>query len=302
MRRRRRVQALVGGLGLLLLAAGVGWLNQAFLREQYYRFAHVRPYLLDVDAERALKAKEVFQECRDCPAMVVVPAGTFLMGSPEGKGRDNEHPQHEVAIAAPFAVSRFEVTFDQWDACVAHGGCTAPASDADMGRGARPVINVSWDDFQHYLTWLSNLTGRQYRLLSEAEWEYAARAGTSTFYSFGDDEAELGEHAWYAKNSALKTHPVGEKTPNGFGLYDVHGNVWEWVQDCHHDSYAGAPSDGTAWITGDCKARVLRGGSWLSLPDELGSASRYGEATEYRVQGYVLGYRIATKLAPSAGR
>jgi len=220
------------------------------------------------------------------------------MGSPESVGRTDEHPQREVTIAKPFAVSKFEVTFDQWDACVTHGGCTRPASDAGMGRGTRPVINVSFDDFQQYVTWLSGLTGAPYRLLSEAEWEYAARAGTTTLYSFGDGETTIGDYAWYANNSALKTHPVGEKKPNGFGLYDMHGNVWEWVQDCDHGSYAGAPIDGSAWITEACEARVLRGGSWLSLADELDSAHRYGEATEYRVQGYVLGFRVARALAP----
>jgi formylglycine-generating enzyme required for sulfatase activity len=298
MRRKRRVQALVGALGLLLVAAGVGWLNQAYLREQYYRFIHVRPYLLSADAARALKAKDVFKECKDCPEMVVVPAGSFLMGSAQGEGRNNEHPQHGVIITKPFAVSKFEVTFDQWDACVAHGGCTLPAPDAGWERGTRPVINVSWDGFQQYVTWLSKLTGGPYRLLSEAEWEYAARAGTSTPYSFGDNEKTIGEYAWYANNASFKTHPVGEKKPNAFGLYDMHGNVWEWVQDCEHESYSGAPTDGTAWITDGCEARVLRGGSWLSFSTDVDSAHRYGEATDYRVQGYVLGFRLARAIAP----
>lgn len=203
-----------------------------------------------------------------------------------------------MVIDKPFAVSKFEVTFDQWDACVAHGGCRLAASDADMGRGARPLINVSWEDFQQYVTWLSGLTGKPYRMLSEAEWEYAARAGASTLYSFGDAETKLGDYAWYANNAGLRTHPVGEKKPNAFGLYDVHGNVWEWVQDCDHDSYEGAPTDGTAWTADACEARVLRGGSWLSLANELDSAHRYGEATDYRVQGYILGFRIARTLTP----
>ena len=293
---RRRIQTLVGTLIVLVAAGGVAWLNQAYLKEQHYRITQVEPYLLTAEAENALKAKDSFRECEDCPEMVVVPAGRFMMGSPPGQGWDNEHPQHEVTIAKPFAVSKFEVTFDQWDACVAHGGCTAKAPDAGFGRGTRPVINVSFDDFQDYLAWLSELTGRPYRLLSEAEWEYAARAGSSSVYSFGDDAAALGDHGWYANNSSFHTHPVGEKKPNAFGLYDMEGNVREWVEDCHHETYTGAPADGTPWLSEDCPARIVRNGAWPSLADELPVAHRYGEATDYRPQGYVLGFRVAAPL------
>ncbi len=294
---RRRIKALFVGLVVLVAAGGVAWLNQDYLKERYYRITQVEPYLLTVEAEHALKAKDAFRECRDCPEMVVVPAGKFLMGSLPSQGFDNEHPQHEVTIGRPFAVSKFEVTFDQWDACVAHGGCTAEAPDAGFGRGTRPVINVSFDDFQDYLAWVSELTGRPYRLLSEAEWEYAARAGASTVYAFGDDPAALGDYAWFVNNSALQTHPVGEKKPNAFGLYDMQGNVREWVEDCDHESYIGAPVDGSAWLGKDCPARIVRNGSWVSLADELTAAHRYGEATDYRVQGYMLGFRVATPLA-----
>jgi len=249
-----------------------------------------------VESERALKPKDTFHECaKDCPEMVVAPAGSFMMGSPEGQGADQEHPQHEVMIAKPFAVAKYEVTFAEWDACVAAGGCPRPF-DSGLGRGVRPVINVSWDDAQQYVTWLSRLTGRPFRLLSEAEWEYAARAGTTTLYSFGDNEAALGEYAWYHTNANGKTHPVGEKKPNAFSLYDMHGNVWEWVEDCDHYSYEGAPTDGTAWTAGDCRYRVVRGGSWLSGPQDLRSANRSRLDSVFRNPD--LGFRVGRTLTP----
>ena len=294
-RRRHRVQTLFAVLALLLVAGGIGWLNQDYLKEQYYWLANVRPYLLTAEVELALKPKDIFQECKDCPAMGVVPSGSFTMGSPNGDNTDVknfEGPRHEVAIGAPFAVAIYEVTFAEWDACFAALGCPR-ITDEDWGRGQRPAINLTWDEAQRYATWLSKLTGRPYRLLSEAEWEYAARAGTTTLYSFGDDAASLGEFAWYSGNSELKTHPVGQKKPNPFGLYDMHGNVWEWVQDCWHDSYEGAPDDGSAWTTGyDCEDRVLRGSSF----DERGlrSAERYWLPTNSRTSK--LGFRVARTL------
>jgi formylglycine-generating enzyme required for sulfatase activity len=147
--------------------------------------------------------------------------------------------------------------------------------------------------------WLSGLTGQQYRLLSEAEWEYAARARTTGPYSFEDDESVLGEYAWYGKNSGNRTHPVGEKKPNGFGLYDMHGNVWEWVEDCYHDSYQEAPSDGSAWIAGACGERVVRGGAWGGNPRDLRSAVRGGNTPGNRTN--VLGFRVGRTLSAGAG-
>src|SRR5207249_7461576 len=140
--------------------------------------------------------------------------------------------QHTVVIPQPLAVGKFEVTFDEWDACVAHGGCTYRPIDAGWGRGRQPVIRVSWDDAKVYSAWLAKQTGKPYRLLTEAEWEYAARAGNPGRYSFGDNETQLGEYAWFSNNSDSKTQPVGTKKPNAFGLYDMHGNVWQWVEDC----------------------------------------------------------------------
>ena len=220
-------------------------------------------------AEADLTPGRVFRDCDECPEMVVVPAGSFMMGSPASEaGRDaDEGPQHRVTIARPFAVGKFEVTFAEWDACVAAGGCKHMPGDERGGRGKRPVTNVSWDNItKEYLPWLSPRTGKAYRLLTEAEWEYAARAGTTTRYAFGDTISK--SQAQYSESilgSAGRTVEAGSFPANRFGLHDMHGNVWEWVQDCWNGSYNGAPSDGSAWTTRDCSLRVLRGGSWVSM-------------------------------------
>jgi len=218
-----------------------------------------------------------------------------MMGSAEGQGADSEHPQHEVTIANPFAIGKFEVTFAEWDSCVAADGCPQ-VSDHGWGRGERPVINVSWVEAERYVTWLSRLTGETYRLPPEAEWEFAARAGTTTPYSFGDDVAALGEYAWYRANSDDKTHPVGEKKPNGFGLHDMYGNAREWVQDCGSSTYEHPLTDGTAWTAGDCTIHLLRGGSLVDSPGRLRSASRFGYDTDAsHADG---GFRVARTLTP----
>ena len=228
--------------------------------------------------------------------MIVVPAGKFTMGSPETeKDRlEDEGPQHEVTIARPLAVSKTDVTFAEWDICVAAGECLM-VSDYGWGRGDRPVILVSWEQAKGYVRWLTKMTGKDYRLLTESEWEYAARAGSQARWSFGDDETHLGDYAWYAENSEGKTQPVGTKKPNAFGLYDMHGNVWQWVEDCYHDSYQGAPSDGSAWVD-QCSNRVVRGGSWSGYPDYLRSAYRYGNGSDYR--NVNLGFRVGRTLTP----
>ena len=178
-------------------------------------------------------------------------------------------------FAKPFAVSKFEVTFDEWDACVAYDGCEPRVSDSGFGRGRKPVINVTWDHAKRYVAWLSKVTEKSYRLLSEAEWEYAARAGTRTAYSWGD---EIGKGR--ANYDGSQTAPVGSFAPNAFGLYDIHGNVSEWVEDCYHDNDNGASANGLAWRTGDrqrtgnCSRRVVRGGCWLNDPEDLRSANR----------------------------
>ncbi|MGA8898348.1 SUMF1/EgtB/PvdO family nonheme iron enzyme [Bradyrhizobium sp.] len=191
-RRRLLVQALVYTLLVGIIAGLVGWINQEVIKEQInwywtmrpYRVANIDPYVLKPEAERALKPLASFRECaRDCPEMIVIPAGSFMMGSPASQpGHNNsEGPQHMVTIARPFGVSKFDVTFADFDACFSVGGCPQP-SDSGGGRGTKPVINVDWDDAQKYVAWLSEMTGQTYRLLTEAEWEYAARAGTTTAY------------------------------------------------------------------------------------------------------------------------
>ena len=245
-------------------------------------------------AVTSFKAGETFRDCDQCPEMVVIPAGKFTMGSPDsevGRSKD-EGPQHTVTIARPFAVSKYEVTFDEWDACVAAGGCTHKPEDAGWGRGKRPVINVSWDDAQAYVAWLSKKTGKRYRLLSEAEWEYAARGGTTTRYPWGDEPGtnranfDGSGSQWSGKQTA----PVGSFEPNAFGLYDMIGNVWEWVQDCWNDSYQGAPADGSAWESGNCGQRVVRGGSWNNYPEDarVANRSRRGPTVRYNIQGFRL--------------
>ena len=255
------------------------------------------------DGEASTAAEgDVFRDCDVCPEMVVVPAGSFMMGAlPSEKGQDDdEGPVHRVTIAEPFAVGVYEVTFEEWDACVSGGGCGGyiPSGEG-WGRGSRPVINVGWNDAQAYVVWLSRKTGEAYRLLSEAEWEYAARAGTTTRYHWGDDfgrnRANCGSRC---RDGFPNTAPVGSFAANGFGLHDMHGNVWEWVEDCWKGSYVGAPSDGSAWESGDCSRRVLRGGSWGSNPWALRAAFRnWGSFifSSFNDSGY--GFRVSRTLA-----
>ena len=262
----------------------------------------------------AMEPSTVFSDCAGCPEMVVVPAGSFMMGSPGSEeGRfDDEGPRHRVTIGSPFAVGVYEVTFAEWEACVAAGGCGGyRAEDEGWGRGSRPVINVSWEDAREYVRWLSRETGEEYRLLSEAEWEYVARAGTQTarywgegesgqcrygngYDRTGDAELEIGWEAATCSDGYVRTAPVGLFEPNAFGLYDVLGNVLEWTQDCWNESYSGAPADGSAWSSGDCSGRVLRGGSWLDGPGFLRSASRSRDSAGLRVS--YLGFRVARTI------
>lgn len=246
----------------------------------------------------------VIRDCTECPEMVVVPAGEFTIGSPadEAARSDDEGPQRKVAIAEPFAVGKFEVTFAEWDACVAAGECKHKPK-TDWGRNRQPVMRVSWDDAKQFVAWLSKKTGNSYRLLSEAEWEYAARAGTTTVFSTGPtittDQANFdGDYTYGGSEKGKdlgKTIEVGSFKPNPFGLHDMHGNVWEWVEDCYQrDGYQRAPADGSAYVSGDCSRRVLRGGSWNSYPRFLRSADRYGDRVGYRVDNY--GFRVARTL------
>ena len=207
-------------------------------------------------------------------------------------------PQHTVAIAKPFAVSKFEVTFDEWDACV-YGDCTPRVNDNGWGRGRRPVINVTWDDAHRYAAWLSKMTGKPYRLLSDAEWEYAARAGSNKRYSWGEEigKGNANCNVCGSEWDNMQTAPVGSFAANQFGLHDMHGNVWEWVEDCLHRSYEGAPTDGLAWSAGgECPRRVIRGGSWHYDPEGVRSASRLGSVSRFDD----LGFRVGRTLPPKS--
>ncbi len=230
-------------------------------------------------AEAQQRPGEAFRDCPECPEMVVVPSGIFTMGSPPGEAaRDvDEGPQRPVTIAKPFAIGKFEITFAEWDACVAAGGCTYEPDDRGWGRGKRPVMDIAWQDTRQYLVWLSRKTGKAYRLPSEAEWEYAARGGTSTAYPWGDEigTGRANCDGCGSQWDQRQTAPSGSFKANAFGLHDMHGNVWEWTDDCWNGSYAGAPSDGRPWLKGDCSRRVLRGGSWILKPRTLRSADRF---------------------------
>jgi len=200
---------------------------------------------------------------------VLIPAGEFDMGSPFSEGGDDdEGPVHHVKIPKPFYLSKYEVTQKQWREVM--------GSDPSYFKGNDlPVECVSWNDVQEFIKKLNEREGTEkYRLPSEAEWEYAARGGTATRYSFGDDESQLGEYGWYYENSNYETHPIGRKKSNPWGLYDMHGNVCEWVQDNWHDSYEGAPTDGSAWEGGGSGACLIRGGSWLFNAGDCRSADR----------------------------
>ena len=258
------------------------------------------------EAERK-QPGQVFRDCERCPAIVVVPAGTYVMGSPaseEGR-RHNEGPQRRVRIGEPLAVGVYEVTFAEWDACAGDGGCGGYRPDDEgWGRRDRPVINVSWDDAQAYVRWLSTETGEEYRLLSASEWEYVARAGTATpFYAgrtISTEQANYNGNYVYGAGRMgryrAQTVPVGSFSANAFGLHEVHGNVWEWTQDCGNEGYRGAPVDGRAWERGDCGRRVVRGGSWYSRPRNLRSALHFGLDSGSR--GSIGGFRVARTLTP----
>ena len=195
----------------------------------------------------------IIKDCPDCPEMAVIPAGSFVMGSDK---RAEVRPSHIVTIRS-FLIGKTEVTQKLWF----HVMRSNP-SDSKVCGPECPVENVSWDEVQNFILKLNQKTGQKYRLPSESEWEYAARAGTTTTWSFGDDVSKLDEYAWHGDNSGGKTHAVGQKLPNPFGLFDIHGNVWEFTQDCWHESYVDAPADGSPWMTA-CTGnrRVLRGGS-----------------------------------------
>lgn len=237
--------------------------------------------------------------------MVIVNPGSGKLGSPdfERKRARNENPLRDTFIDYRFEVSKYEVTFDQWDQCVSEGGCAGhKPDDKGWGRGKRPVINVSYDDAQSFLTWLNQKTGQTYRLLSEAEWEYVARAGQDAPFGTGFDmsakNANFDGKAPYGSGEKgpylRKTQPVGQYEPNAFGIHDMHGNVYEWVEDCWNEDHSGAIGDGSARTDGNCKFRVMKGGSWVTHGYQTRAAARIRYVTDYRYDDY--GIRIARTL------
>ena len=289
--------------------------------------------------QRCLKPKDTFKDCPDCPEMVVIPVGRFTMGSSSTE-RDRSHhegPQHEVTIGNSFAVGRSFITRGDFAAFVsetkhdAGGSCYLLNVSADTAQPYKnwrmpgfaqddqhPAVCVNWDDAKAFASWLSKKTSKIYRLLTEAEREYVTRAGSTTRYSFGDDEKSLCRYGNVADRTAKRSYlwtiadcddgytytaPVGKFAANAFGVYDVHGNVWDWTEDCWHDTYQGAPTDGSAWTTasgdwtsGNCITRAVRGGSWFDNPPTFRSAVRLGRNAKYRYSDQ--GFRLARTLSP----
>jgi formylglycine-generating enzyme required for sulfatase activity len=233
---------------------------------------------------------QVIKDCPTCPEVVVIPPGQFNMGSNNIGG--DEKPVHPVTITRPIAMGRFEVQFAEYDACFAAGGCRSNVSDLGFGRGSNPVIHVSWNDAQDYVRWLSSVTGQRYRLPTEAEWEYAARGGSAAEDVYGAGQANCDGCGSPFDNRRIA--PVGRFPPNGFGLYDMLGNVWEWTLDCWNDNYRGAPLDGSPWLAGECVQRVIRGGSWKDGRDRATAAYRHKDPITDRDPDN--GFRVVREL------
>jgi formylglycine-generating enzyme required for sulfatase activity len=327
-KRARRTVAAMSVLTIGLIAQtslGVifkdelGQLAFQWTAERNFIASQVRPHVLSAEAEKAIAGPpgKTFRECdKNCPEMVVLPRGSFWMGSPDSEENSSEHPRHQVRIDYPLAVGKYTVTWDEYELCVAMRGCDEPSSDAGFGRGEKPVIDVSWEEAKKYVAWLSRMTGKLYRLLSEAEWEYAARGITTVDaphpkYFWGDDDKDICTHANLADQSFREagyygdiadcddkfptTAPVGQFPANAFGLHDMAGNVWQWVEDNWHDNYAdNPPADGSVWKGGNQTKRVLRGGSWYDNPRFLRAARRNWRDTEYRYDD--IGFRVARTL------
>ena len=253
-----------------------------------------RDLLAERDAQLAAAPGRHLRDCHGCPELVVIPSGSYLMGSPapDDGPHSDEVPRHEVSIDYPLAVGIYELTFREWDICVDGGGCNGYSpDDHGWGREWRPVVGVSWEDARAYLQWISKKTGLEYRLPSESEWEYVARSGTQGQYYVGQEISP--DWANYGWNVGM-TLGVGSYQANAFDLHDAHGNVWEWVADCWNGSYDGAPTDGSAWMTGDCTQRVLRGGSWHDSPTHLRSSNRHKERAGTRNPN--VGFRVVRTL------
>ena len=247
-----------------------------------------------LDAERKRQAEEELKKGYICPLtsmeFVYVNGGTFQMGDVFGDGSSSEQPVHEVCVD-DFYIGKFLLTFDEYDRYCEDTGVVKP-SDAGWGRGRRPVIDVSWEDAQGYIEWINKRTGKQYRLPTEAEWEYAARSGgKKQKWSGISSEAELGSYAWYDENSNDMTHPIGQKEPNGLGIYDMSGNVWEWVNDRFGESYYRNSPRNNPKGPDSGGARVLRGGSWIKVPWYVRSSYRNWSTPDNRHNK--IGFRVA---------
>ena len=255
-------------------------------------------YPLTPEREQALRPKDSFKECDACPEMVVVPKGSFIMGTPitEVDRSKGEDPLHRVTFARPFAVGRFTISFDEWDACLADGGCGGNKGDDKFGRGRMPAQGINFEAAKSYLAWLSRKVGRTHRLPSESEREYFTRAGTATPFWFGNTIS--AQNANYVASTPYAGGPRGVDSkgpvvvdsyaPNPFGLYQVHGNVWEWTEDCYNKRYTeDTPTDGAPWLEGDCTKRMVRGGTWNWSADNSRSGYRsdswFGTGNSFRV-------------------
>ncbi|MXW07268.1 MAG: formylglycine-generating enzyme family protein [Gammaproteobacteria bacterium] len=260
--------------------------------------------LLEEDASiEQLNPLSIFRENLEhggtSPKMVLIPSGKFEMGClTEPDCSDDEIPSREVQVSR-FAVSQFEITFDHYNV-FAKASLRSIPDDSNWGRGSRPAIHVSWHDAVAYTKWLSTETGATYRLPTEAEWEYAARAGTDTRYSWGDDVQynKANCDGCNTGKAVEQTTEVGKFEPNPWKLYDIHGNVWEWTLDCWNRNFGAAPTDGTAWTSGDCARRVVRGGSWIVSPFFVRSATRHFYSAENRVS--LVGFRIVREIDPKS--
>ena len=257
---------------------------------------------------------KLIRDCADTPEMVLIPSGAFKMGDTLGNGYDYERPVHTVSVKG-FFLGRYEVTVRQWNTCVAEGGCSHETRTMDTDE-THPIANVSWDEAMQFTVWLSRKTHKSYRLPSEAEWEYAARAGSEDQYTWGNMEAAICLHAnifdisgrranptwgWSVgcDDGFEKAAPVGSFPPNAWGLYDMIGNVWEWVADCWHVNYDGAPTDGSAWMSESCPKHVNRGAGWGNHARTARIPSRDADVHGAHSDG--LGFRVARDIAASDG-
>jgi len=243
--------------------------------------------------DQVLKPGDMFRDCETCPEMVVVPAGLYVMGSKLDK---TEMPPRIMRFKKPFAIGRFETLHAEWQARVDAGGCTHKPDDHNWGTNRMPVMNVNHDMVHGFADWLSKTTGHKYRLPSEAEWEYAAKAGSKSNYWFGDlvGENQVNCRKCGSPWSGIGNAPVGSFKPNPWGLYDMNGNAYEWVEDCWHENYQGAPKGPEAWVDGKCQFRVIRGGSWYYYSRMSRAANR--QKNPGAVKSYWLSFRLVREL------